>query len=694
MTDWQDDVRKIRNLGIVAHVDAGKTTTTERILFYSGVSSAMGEVDDGTATTDFLPEEQARGISITSAVTTCAWAGHRINLVDTPGHVDFSIEVERSIRVVDGAIVILDATAGVQPQTEATWAQAGRHGVARIVYLNKMDRVGADVDACVASLRSRLGGRPLLVQLPIFEADAFVGVVDLVSELELVWDGATLGATYEERPIRASLAQIARDAREQLVTELADDDAALLGAYVEGSLTVDALREAVARACRGRRAQPVLLGAALRNRGVQPLLDAVVDYLPSPLDARAPVAHDAETGAALQVDLSPDAPVAALAFKVVTDPEVGTLTFLRVYAGTLRANSVLLDATRGHRERIGRIVQIHASDRHDVELCTSGNIVGAVGLKNVFTGDTLCSPGRRVVLEPIDVPEPVLTVRIEPRTAADQERLPGALALLAMEDPSFVVRHDAETDGTLIAGMGELHLQILVERLRRQHGVEVTLGRPTVAYRETATESARGEGVFQRTMGPKGLFGHVALELEPTSRGHGFSVSAKLAAVDVPRELVAPAEEGIREAARAGVLAGYPVTDVHVTVVGGSHHPVDSAPAAFKIAGSLAFRDAFIKAKPTLLEPVMHLEVLTPDEHVGDVTNDLGARRAKISGMDLRSGVQVVSAEVPLATTFGYATDLRSRTQGRATFSMRFGYLSPVPPQVAAGVLARAEGRA
>jgi elongation factor G len=566
--------------------------------------------------------------------------------------------------------------------------------VARVVFLNKMDRAGADVEACLASLRTRLGGRPLLVQLPIFEAGVFIGVVDLVAELELVWDGATLGSTYEERPIRASLADAARDAREQLVAELGDDDTALLEAYLDGSLTADRLREALARACHEHRAQPVLLGAAFRNRGVQPLLDAVVDYLPSPLDARPAVAHDAETGAAVQVDPSADAPVAALAFKVVTDPEVGTLTFLRVYAGTLRANSVLLDATRGHRERIGRIVQIHASERHDVELCTSGNIVGAVGLKNVFTGDTLCAPGRRVVLEPITVPEPVLTVRIEPKTAADQERLPGALAMLAMEDPSFVVRHDAETDGTLIAGMGELHLQILVERLRRQHGVDVTLGRPTVAYRETATESARGEGVFQRAMGPKGLFGHVALELEPTSRGHGFSVSAKLAAADVPRELVAPAEEGIREAAQAGVLAGYPVTDVHVTVVGGSHHPVDSAPAAFKIAGSLAFRDAFIKAKPTLLEPVMHLEVVTPDEHVGDVTNDLGARRAKISGMDLRSGVQVVSAEVPLATTFGYATDLRSRTQGRATFSMRFGYLSPVPPQVAAGVLARAEGRA
>jgi elongation factor G len=690
---WLENMQRTRNIGIMAHVDAGKTTTTERVLFYTGVESRMGEVDEGTATMDWMPEEQDRGITITSAATTCTWRDHRINLIDTPGHVDFMIEVERSLRVLDGAVALFDACRGVEPQTETVWRQADAHDIPRVCFINKMDRLGADFAAAVEAIRTRLHAKPVVLQLPVGEGERFVGVIDLVESRKIVWDAETLGASFHFEPVPADRDGEVIRARDAIFDAVAEADPIVLSKYLAGEVvTPDELRAAIRKACLALAITPVLCGAAFKNRGIQPLLDAVVDYLPSPLDVPAIIGIDAETGA--EVTISPDAegPVAALAFKIMTDPEVGHLTFLRVYGGTLRTGEVVYNPTKGKKERLGRILRMHANQREDVAECASGNIVAAVGLKHTFTGDTLCALGSRTVLESITFPEPVIAITIEPRTEADAERLAHALAKLAMEDPSFAVRTDPESGQTLIAGMGELHLEIIVDRLRREFKVDAHVGRPRVAYRETASQSSEGEGTFTRQAAGRGEFGHVRIALEPADRGDGLVVESKVAAGAVPKAFVAPAEAGIREAAAQGSLAGYPVTDVHVTLVDGRFHEVDSSELAFKVAGSLAFKDAYGKARPILLEPMMIADITTPDEYCGDVLGDLTARRGKVSGMDPRGGLQLVTAEVPLATMFGYATDLRSRTQGRATFSMKFGHYGPAPTHVADTVLAKAQG--
>jgi len=690
---WLENMSRTRNIGIMAHVDAGKTTTTERVLFYTGVEPRMGEVDDGTATMDWMPEEQERGITITSAATTCAWREHRINLIDTPGHVDFTIEVERSLRVLDGAVALLDAARGVESQTETVWRQADQHGIPRVCFINKMDRPGADFAATVAAIRARLGANPLVLQLPVGEGERFIGVIDIIEKRKIVWDAETLGAKFHFEPVPADRDEEVAQAREAIFDAVAEGDPELLAKYVAGiEVTPQELRVAIRRACLKLEITPVLCGSAFRNRGIQPMLDAVIDYLPSPLDVPPISGLDVETGKPVVIAPDADAPVAALAFKIMTDPEIGHLTFLRVYAGTLRTGETLFNASKGKKERLGRLLRMHANQREDVDTCASGNIVAAVGLKHTFTGDTLCSPDRRVALETIAFPEPVIAIAIEPKTEADTERLGTALAKLAMEDPSFAVRTDPESGQTLIAGMGELHLEIIVDRLRREFKVDANVGRPQVAYRETATQPADGEGKFVRQSGARGTYGHIRIELEPAARGDGLVVESKVAGVTVPKAYVAPAEAGIREAATQGALAGYPVTDVHVTLVDGSYHEVDSSELAFKVAGSMAFKDAFGKSRPALLEPLMIADITTPDEYCGDVLGDLTARRGRVSGMDPRGGLQIVTAEVPLATMFGYATDLRSRTQGRATFSMKFGYYNPAPSHVAEAVLAKAQG--
>jgi elongation factor G len=694
MADWRNILASTRNIGFMAHIDAGKTTTTERVLFYTGVEAQMGEVDEGTATMDYMVQEQERGITITSAATTCFWRDHRINIIDTPGHVDFTVEVERSLRVLDGAVALLDAVRGVEPQSETVWRQADKRKIPRVCFVNKMDRAGANYAGAIAAMRERLKATPVVLQLPIGNEDSFAGVIDLVEMRQVVWDADTLGAKYHHEPIPADREAEAVAAREAIFDAIGDSAPEIVRKWVAGEpIGAGELRAAIRDACLSLKAVPVLCGAAFKNRGVQMLLDAIVDYLPSPLDVPPVQAIDADTEKSVELSPSPEAPVAALAFKIMTDPQVGNLTFLRVYSGTLRANTTLLNVGKGKKEKIGRIVRLHANKREDVEECRSGNIVAAVGLKHTVTGDTLSDPDRRVLLESIEFPAPVIAVAIEPKTQADEEKLAGALAKLAMEDPSFAVKSDAESGQTLIAGMGELHLEIIVDRLRREFKVDVTVSRPEVAYRETATQRADGEGRFQKEIGGRGQFGHVKVELEPTVRGRGLVVETRAASADVPKEYAAPAAEGIREAAQSGTLAGFPVTDVFVKLVGGSYHAVDSSELAFKVAGSLAFKDAFAKSRPSLLEPMMHAEVTTPDEFCGDVTGDLSARRAKISGMDPRAGIQIVAADVPLSTMFGYATDLRSRTQGRATFSMRFGYLSPVPSHVAEEVVAKVQGR-
>lgn len=694
MADWRNILASTRNIGFMAHIDAGKTTTTERVLFYTGVEAQMGEVDEGTATMDYMVQEQERGITITSAATTCFWRDHRINIIDTPGHVDFTIEVERSLRVLDGAVALLDAVRGVEPQSETVWRQADKRKIPRVCFVNKMDRAGANYAGAIAAMRERLKATPVVLQLPIGNEESFAGVIDLVEMRQVVWDADTLGAKYHYEPIPADREAEAIAGREAIFDAIGDSAPEIVRKWVAGEVIgADELRAAIRSACLSLKAVPVLCGAAFKNRGVQMLLDAIVDYLPSPLDVPAVQAVDADTEKSVELSPSPEAPVAALAFKIMTDPQVGNLTFLRVYSGTLRANTTLLNVGKGKKEKIGRIVRLHANKREDVEECRSGNIVAAVGLKHTVTGDTLSDPDRRVLLESIEFPAPVIAVAIEPKTQADEEKLAGALAKLAMEDPSFAVKSDAESGQTLIAGMGELHLEIIVDRLRREFKVDVAVGRPEVAYRETATQRADGEGRFQKEIGGRGQFGHVKVELEPTVRGRGLVVETRAPSAEVPKEYAAPAAEGIREAAQSGTLAGFPVTDVFVKLVGGSYHAVDSSELAFKVAGSLAFKDAFAKSRPSLLEPMMHAEVTTPDEFCGDVTGDLAARRAKISGMDPRAGIQIVAADVPLSTMFGYATDLRSRTQGRATFSMRFGYLSPVPSHVAEEVVAKVQGR-
>ncbi|MBC7339423.1 MAG: elongation factor G [Firmicutes bacterium] len=682
-------LEKTRNIGIAAHIDAGKTTTTERILFYTGRVHRMGEVDEGSATMDWMVQEQERGITITSAATTCFWKGHRINIIDTPGHVDFTVEVERSLRVLDGVIAIFCAKGGVEPQSETVWRQAERYGVPRIAYVNKMDTVGADFFRVVEEMRTRLGAHPVPVQVPIGSEDGFRGAVDLITEEAVVYVDE-LGTQSESTAVPAHLAEQVATWREKLIEACCDFDEEILARYLEGEpITPDQIRRALRRGTLANAVVPVLCGASFRNKGVQPLLDAVVYYLPSPLDVPAVRGLNPRTGEEEERATSDDAPLCALAFKVMSDPHVGKLTYLRVYSGTLSAGSYVYNATRGVKERVGRVLYMHANHREDVREVHAGDIAAVVGLKETTTGDTLSPEDHPLVLEPMAFPEPVISVAIEPRTRADQDRLGLSLARLAEEDPTFRVRVDPETGQTLISGMGELHLEIIVDRLLREFKVEANVGRPQVAYKESIAAAAEAEGKWIKQTGGRGQYGHVWLRVEPLPRGMGFAFEDRIVGGVVPREFIPAVEAGVREAMASGVLAGYPVIDVRVTLFDGSYHEVDSSEVAFKLAAAQAFRSAAEKASPVLLEPVMRVEVVVPEAYMGDVMGDLTARRGHIEGLESRGNAQVIRGTVPLAEMFGYATDLRSLTQGRGTYTMQFDSYQPVPPQVMEGIMAR-----
>jgi elongation factor G len=676
----------------MAHIDAGKTTTTERILYYTGVSHKIGEVHEGTATMDWMEQEQERGITITAASTTCFWRDHRINIIDTPGHVDFTIEVERSLRVLDGAVAVFCAVGGVEPQSETVWRQADKYRVPRIAFINKCDRVGADPDRGVQQIRERLKAHPVVIQIPNALEDEFRGTVDLLRMRFIEWADDTMGAAFSDSEIPADLQAEAALARQAMIEAIGEVDDEVLSAYLDGLPTPEAmLRAALRRATLAGRAVPVLLGAAFKNKGVQPLLDAVVDFLPSPVDV-PPVVGKGPDGESTTREPSDDAPFSALAFKIMNDPFVGQLTYFRVYSGTLQAGDTVYNATKGKRERIGRLLRMHANKREDIKEVTCGNIAAAVGLRVTTTGDTLCDEQAPVVLELMDFPAPVIAIAIEPKTQANQEKLGQALAKLAMEDPSFSVKTDPETGQTLISGMGELHLEIIVDRLVREFKVEAYVGRPQVAYRETVTRDVEGEGKYIRQSGGRGQYGHVVLRVGPMPSGKGIIFEDATVGGAVPREFIPSVERGVRESLARGVLAGYPMIDVQVTLTGGSFHEVDSSEMAFQIAASMGAQAAARDAGPILLEPVMAVEVLTPDDFTGEVMGNLSARRGRVSGMEGRGSAQAIAAEVPLATMFGYSTDVRSMTQGRATYTMQFARYAPVPSQVTDSMLERMRG--
>ena len=684
-------LEKTRNIGIMAHIDAGKTTTTERILYYTGVNYKIGEVHEGTATMDWMEQEQERGITITSAATSCTWQGHRINIIDTPGHVDFTAEVERSLRILDGAVAVFDAVAGVEPQSETVWRQADRYSVPRIAFVNKMDRVGADFDRCVRMMRERLGASPVVLQLPLGREDAFSGVIDLVEMSAYIYDGESLGAQFRDTDIPEEYADLALVAREAMVEAVAETDEELLEKYLSGAeVTNDELRAALRRATVSNSLQPVFCGSAFRNKGVQPLLDAVLQYLPSPLDV-PPIEGLVDGDEVAVREPSDDAPFSALVFKIMTDPFVGQLAYMRVYSGCVETGQSVLNVKRGNKARIGRLLKMHANKREEIKRVWCGDIAAVVGLKNVTTGDTICDPRAAIVLESMDFPEPVLSVSIEPKTKADQEKLGLALDKLMREDPTFRVHTDPDTAQTLISGMGELHLEIITDRLLREFKVGASVGRPEVAYRETITAEASGEGRFVRQSGGRGQYGHCLVRVRP-SKGEGLEFEDATKGGVIPKEFIRSIERGIAEALESGPLAGYPVTGVAVDLYDGSAHDVDSSEVAFKIAGSMAWRDAAKNASPVLLEPVMAVEVVTPEDYMGDVMGDISSRRGKVQGMEMRLNTQVVSARVPLAEMFGYATDLRSATQGRATYSMQFESYEPAPRNVSEEVVAKATG--
>ncbi len=679
----------------MAHIDAGKTTTTERILYYTGVSHRMGEVHDGAAVMDWMEQEQERGITITSAATTFGWRDHRVNLIDTPGHVDFTVEVERSLRVLDGAVAVFCAVGGVEPQSETVWRQADRYAVPRVAFINKCDRVGADPDAVVAQIRQRLGGNPILVQMPqTLEAD-FNGIVDLIDMKLLSWDDASLGMSLDLSEIPAGLRDEAELQREAMIEALAEvDDAVMERFLAEQPVPPDQVRAALRRATLAMKAVPVLIGAAFKNKGIHPLLDAVVDYLPSPLDVPAVSGLQPDSGETVTREASDDEPLAALAFKILSDP-YGQLTYFRVYSGRLETGDNVLNATKGRRERIGRLLRMHANKREEVKEFLAGDIGAAVGLRNATTGDTLCDPAAPIALESIQFPEPVIGVAIEPLTTEDQDKLGAALGKLAAEDPSFRVHVDPDSNQTIISGMGELHLEILVDRLRREHKVAARVGQPQVAYRETIARPVKAEKRFVKQTGGRGQYGHVVLEVAPAERGAGYVFDNRITGGAIPKEFIPAVQKGVGEALERGVLAGFPMVDVRVALVDGSFHTVDSSEMAFKVAGSMAFQDAARDAGVVLLEPVMALEVVTPEEFLGEVIGDLNARRGqikKIAGNERGHGVQVVAGLVPLATMFGYVNDLRSRTQGRATYTMQFSHYEPVPSGIRDEVVARLKG--
>jgi elongation factor G len=686
-------LEKTRNIGIMAHIDAGKTTTTERILYYTGVSHKIGEVHDGTATMDWMEQEQERGITITSAATTCSWKDHRINIIDTPGHVDFTIEVERSLRVLDGAVAVFCSVGGVEPQSETVWRQADKYHVPRLAFINKMDRVGADFFRGVAMIRDRLKANPVPIQLPIGKEETFTGVIDLVEMKAIIWDDESLGANFKVTEIPESELDLAVEYREKMIEELSSNDDSLMEKYLAGEeLTVAEIRTAIRNSTINIKICPVICGSAFKNKGVQNLLDAVIDYMPAPTDI-PPITGVVEGSDEPVVrESSDDAPFSALAFKIMTDPFVGQLCFFRVYSGVISAGSYVYNSTKGKKERIGRILQMHANKREEIKEVRAGDIAAAVGLKSTTTGDTLCDDNKPVILESIEFPEPVISIAIEPKTKADQEKLGLSLQKLASEDPSFRVRTDEETGQTILSGMGELHLEIIVDRLMREFKVEATVGKPQVAYRETISKKVKVEGKFVRQSGGRGQFGHVWLEIEPQEPGVGYEFVDAIKGGVVPREYIPAVDKGIQEAMENGVLAGFPVVDLKVSLIDGSYHDVDSSEMAFKIAGSIGFKDGCSKASPVLLEPIMSVEVVVPEEHMGDVIGDLNSRRGRILGMESRAGAQVISSMVPLATMFGYATDLRSATQGRATYTMTFDHYEQVPKSVAEEIVAKVKG--
>jgi elongation factor G len=684
---------KTRNIGIMAHIDAGKTTTTERILFYTGVSHKMGEVHDGAATMDWMEQERERGITITSAATTCYWKDYRINIIDTPGHVDFTIEVERSLRVLDGAVTVFDSVQGVEPQSETVWRQADKYHVPRIAFMNKMDRIGADFFASVQSMVDRLGATPVPIQLPIGREGDFKGCVDLITMKAYVYDDDSLGARYKVEEIPAHMAELSREYREKMLEAVAEFDEQVLERYLNGeTLAEDEIKKAVRAGAISMKVTPILCGASFKNKGVQQLLDGVVDFLPSPLDIPPVTGVDPSTEKELLRHASDTDPFSALAFKIMTDPFAGQLTYFRVYSGTLKTGTTVYNITKNTKERIGRLLKMHANKREDIDEVYAGDIAAAVGLKGATTGDTLCDEKNPILLEVMKFPEPVISMAIEPKTKQDQEKLGFSLQKLAQEDPSFRVRTDEETAQTIIAGMGELHLEIIVDRLMREFKVEANVGKPEVAYRETIRRHAEAEGKYIKQTGGRGQYGHVVLTVEPSEQGKGFEFVNKVVGGTIPREYIPAIEKGVRERMETGVLAGYPMRDVRVTVIDGSYHDVDSNEMAFKIAASMGFQDGCRRADPALLEPIMKVEVLVPQEYMGDVIGNLNGRRGKIQGIKVRAGAQAIDAAVPLSEMFGYATDLRSRTQGRATYSMEFDRYEQVPKQIAEQIIAKNQG--
>ena len=687
------DLTKYRNIGIFAHVDAGKTTTTERILKLTGKIHKTGEVHDGEATTDFMEQEQERGITIQSAATSCEWNGHRLNIIDTPGHVDFTIEVERSLRVLDGAVAVFCAVGGVEPQSETVWRQGNKYGVPRMAFVNKMDRAGADFLRVVEQIRERLGANPVPLQIAIGAEENFEGVVDLIRMKAIYWNEADMGATYEERDIPEDLQDLCAEYREKMVESAAEANEELMEKYLEkGDLGIDDIKAGIRQQTLANEVVPALCGSAFKNKGVQAMLDAIIEYMPSPEDVPAIKGHlDDKDETEAERHPSDDEPFASLAFKIATDPFVGTLTFFRVYSGVLRSGDTVYNPVKGKKERVGRIVQMHSNSREEIKEVLAGDIAAAVGLKDVTTGETLCDPENVIILERMDFPEPVISVAVEPRTKSDQEKMGIALSKLAQEDPSFRVKTDEESGQTIISGMGELHLDIIVDRMKREFGVEANVGAPQVAYRETIRKVVeKAEGKFVRQSGGRGQYGHVVLKLEPQEAGTGYEFVNAIAGGVVPREFIGAVDKGVKEQLEGGVIAGYPMVDVKVTLYDGSYHDVDSSEMAFKIAGSMGFRSGALAGDPALLEPIMNVEVVTPEENMGDVMGDLNRRRGQVQGMDDNPAGKIIRAEVPLAEMFGYATDLRSATQGRATYSMEFGKYAEAPSSIAQAMMKKA----
>lgn len=686
-------LQKTRNIGIMAHIDAGKTTTTERILFYTGRTHKIGEVHDGAATMDWMAQEQERGITITSAATTCSWKEHRINIIDTPGHVDFTMEVERSLRVLDGAVAVFCSVAGVEPQSETVWRQADKYGVPRLAYINKMDRMGANFFHGVDMIKDRLGANAVPLQIPIGAEEHFKGLVDLVTMEALIYTD-DLGNVNEKVDIPGELIDVVEEYREKMLEAVAESDDALMEKYLEGiALTEEEIKKAIRKATLEVSIIPVLCGSSFKNKGVQPLLDAVVDYLPSPVDVEAIQGIDVDDPEKVVVRHAADEePFSSLAFKIMADPFVGKLTFFRVYSGVAEAGSYVMNSSKGKKERFGRLLKMHANSREEVDEVRAGDIAAAVGLKNTTTGDTLCDPDHQVILESMDFPDPVIDVAIEPKTKVDQEKMGTALQKLSEEDPTFRMHTDTDTGQTIISGMGELHLDIIVDRMMREFKVEANVGKPQVAYKETIGGPVHAEAKFAKQSGGRGQYGHVIIEMEPMTRGSGYEFVSEVVGGSIPKEFIKPVDQGIREAMENGVLAGFPTVDIKVRLIDGSYHDVDSSEMAFKVAGSMAFKDGVRKSNPKILEPYMAIEVVMPEEYMGDIIGDINSRRGKIEGMEDRAGAKVVRGDVPLSEMFGYATDLRSKTQGRGVYTMQFSHYEEVPKSIAEEIIAKRKG--